>query len=275
MNDFREKLKKAETIVIKVGTSTITYETGKLNFNILKRLVFEISDLKNQGKKVILVTSGAIAVGVEKLGLSERPKEINKKQAAAAIGQCELMHIYSKLFAEYGYVVGQILLTREEIDFEERKRNVINTFTTLLNYDAIPVVNENDSIAVEEIEFGDNDTLSAVVAKLVNADLLIILTDTDGLYTSDPNINFSAKLISVVEKIDESIERYASETQSKRGTGGMITKIIAAKIATQAGIDVVVTNGQDPGVIREILEGKNIGTLFVRQRNDKCELEWR
>lgn len=263
MKDYRERLKDAETIVIKVGTSTITYETGKLNLGHLEKLAFVISDLRNQGKKVVLVTSGAIGVGINKLGLKEKTAVMSEKQAAAAIGQCELMHIYNKMFSEYGYVVGQILLTREEIDFDERRNNVINTFSTLLEYNAIPIVNENDSIAVEEIEFGDNDTLSAIVSKLIAADLLIILSDIDGLYSADPRTDPEAKLIEVVEEINDEIEKSAGGAGSGRGTGGMVTKLMAARIATQAGTDMVVANGDNPYIIRDIISGQDTGTLFV------------
>ena len=266
MEDYRQRLKEANTIVIKVGTSTITYDTGKLNFELLEKLAFIISDIKNQGKKIILVTSGAIGVGVDKLGLIKRPDAMSEKQAAAAIGQCELMHIYSKMFSEYGYVVGQILLTREEINFKDRRNNIINTLAKLLDYNAIPIVNENDSISVEEIEFGDNDTLSAVVAELVCADLLVILSDIEGLYNADPKTNTNAKLISVVEDIDTNIEKSAGGAGTDRGIGGMITKLRAAKIANGTGTDMVIANGKDPHIIRDIIDGKNIGTLFVAQK---------
>ena len=266
MEDYRQRLKEANTIVVKVGTSTITYDTGKLNFEFLEKLALIISDIKNQGKKVVLVTSGAIGVGVDKLGLIKRPDVMSKKQAVAAIGQCELMHIYSKMFLEYGYVVGQILLTREEVDFKDRRNNIINTLATLLDYNAIPIVNENDSISVEEIEFGDNDTLSAVVAELVGADLLIILSDIEGLYNADPKTDRNAKLISVVEEINPNIEKTAGGAGSSRGTGGMLTKLMAAKIANSTGADMVIANGKDPHIIRDIIEGKNIGTLFVAQK---------
>lgn len=269
MEYYRKRLKQANTIVIKVGTSTITYETGKINLSLLEKLAFVISDLRNRGKKVVLVTSGAIGVGVDKLGLNERPKVMSEKQAAAAIGQCELMHVYSKTFSEYGYVVGQILLTREEVDFEDRRNNIINTMNTLLKYNAIPVVNENDSISVEEIEFGDNDTLSAIVAKLIDAELLIILSDIDGLYNVDPKIDQNAKLISVVEDIDTIVEKSAGGAGTVRGTGGMFTKLAAAKIAMQSGIDMVVASGQEPHIILNIINGEDTGTLFVANKGHK------
>ncbi|MGE5474657.1 MAG: glutamate 5-kinase [Ignavibacteriales bacterium] len=267
--DYRKVLSKAETIVIKVGTSSITYDTGRLNLGILEKLALVISDLKNQGKRVILVTSGAIGVGSVKLGLKKKPEKMSEKQASAAIGQCELMHIYDKLFAEFGYHTGQILLTREDVSDSKRKRNVINTFDTLLNYNAIPIVNENDSIATEEIEFGDNDTLSAIVSELIGAELLIILSDIEGLYDKNPRENENAKLIPFVEVIDEVIEKAAGEKGTTRGTGGMLTKIAAAKIAAKAGTNMVIANGADPFVIRRIIDGDEIGTLFVSRKEKK------
>lgn len=256
-------------IVIKVGTSTLTYDTGKINFSRIDRLARTISDLVNQGREVVLVTSGAIGVGSGKLKLKEKPVSIREKQAVAAVGQCELMHIYSKIFSEYGHVVGQILLTRDVVENGHGKQNVINTFETLLEREIIPIVNENDSVSVEEIEsgenrvFGDNDTLSAIVAKLVKADLLIILSDIDGLYDSDPRKNSSSKLIPVIEEITPAIEEFAGEAGTKRGTGGMFTKISAAKMAVSAGIGMIISNGSDPCIIMNILSGENIGTFFV------------
>ena len=266
MADYRKMLSNAKTIVIKVGTSTITYNNGRLNLGVLEKLVLVISDLRNQGKKVVLVTSGAIAVGNTKLGFKKKSEKMSEKQAAASIGQCELMNVYSKLFVEYGYNVGQILLTREEVNDKKRKKNVVNTFNTLLKYDAIPIVNENDSISTEEIEFGDNDTLSAIVSELIGADLLIILSDIEGMYDRDPREDENAKLIPTVDIIDEEIEKAAGHKGSDSGTGGMFTKIVAAKIATKVGTDVVIANGADPFVIRRILDGGHIGTLFTSQR---------
>lgn len=262
-------MSKAQTVVIKVGTSTITYDTGRLNLSVIEKLVLVISDLKNQGKRVVLVTSGAIGVGSAKLGLKKRPEKMSEKQAVASIGQCELMYIYDKLFAEYGYHIGQILLTREEVSDKKRKKNVINTFNTLLKYNAIPIVNENDSISTEEIEFGDNDTLSAIVSELIDAELLIILSDIEGMYDKDPREDENAKLIPVIEIIDETIENAAGNKGTSRGTGGMLTKITAAKIAVKAGTNMVIANGADPFVIRRILDGAQIGTLFLAQRKEQ------
>ncbi|MCX8132048.1 MAG: glutamate 5-kinase [Clostridia bacterium] len=263
MNKIREALKDSRRIVIKVGTSTLTYDTGKVNFTRIDRLARVLSDLSNQGKEVVLVTSGAIGVGVDKLKLKEKPKLIPEKQAVAAVGQCELMHIYSKFFSDYGHIVGQILLTRDAVEDEHRRQNVINTFETLLQKEIIPIVNENDSVSVEEIKFGENDTLSAIVSKLIKADLLIILSDIDGLYESDPRNNPDAKMISVVESITPEIEKSAGGAGTKRGTGGMITKLFAAKIATAADVHMVIASGKNPDIVMDIINGKDIGTLFT------------
>lgn len=259
-------MSSAQTIVIKVGTSSITHNTGSLNLGVLEKLILVISDLRNQGKRVVLVTSGAIVVGSSKLGLKKKPGKMSEKQASAAIGQCELMHTYDKLFAEYGYHAGQILLTCEDVRDSKRKKNIVNTFNTLLNYNAIPIVNENDSIATEEIEFGDNDTLSAIVSELIGANLLIILSDIEGLYDKNPREDENAKLIPFVDTIDEVIEKAADDKGTNRGTGGMVTKIAAAKIAVNAGTNMVIANGADPYVIRKILDGDEIGTLFVSRK---------
>ncbi len=270
--NLRESLSDSKRVVIKVGTSTLTYENGEMNLARTERLVRVISDLINQGKDVVLVTSGAIGVGVSKLKLSSRPKELKDKQAVAAVGQCELMHMYSKLFLEYGHIVGQILLTRDVVENATGKTHVINTFETLLEMGIIPVVNENDSVAVDEIEcetskvFGDNDTLSAIVATLVNADLLIILSDIDGFYDCDPRANECSKLISVIEEITPEVEKCAGGVGSSRGTGGMVTKLSAAKIATSAGINMVLANGDNPNVVYDILAGKDVGSLFFWEK---------
>ena len=269
MKSYRENLKHAKRIVIKVGTSTLTYETGKINFSRIDRLARIISDLSNQGKEVILVTSGAIGVGVDKLKLHERPKTIREKQAVAAVGQCELMHMYSKFFSEYGHIVAQILLSRDVVSDESCRKNVINTFETLLEKEIVPIVNENDSVSVVELKvgqkdtFSENDTLSAIVSKLVKADLLIILSDIDGFYDSDPRKNPNSKMLSIISEITPEIEQCADGAGTKRGTGGMITKLTAAKIATTAGVDMVLTNGSRPEIIMDIIEGEDIGTLFV------------
>lgn len=272
MKSYRENLKHAKRIVIKVGTSTLTYETGKINFTRIDKLTRIISDLSNQGKEVILVTSGAIGVGVDRLKLPERPKTIREKQAVAAVGQCELMHMYSKFFSEYGHIVAQILLSRDVVSDESCRKNVINTFETLLEKGIVPIVNENDSVSVVELKvgqkdtFSENDTLSAIVAKLVKADLLIILSDIDGFYDSDPRKNADSKMLSIISEITPEIEQCADGAGTKRGTGGMITKLTAAKIATTAGVDMVLTNGSRPEIIMDIIEGKDIGTLFVGKK---------
>jgi glutamate 5-kinase len=267
----REDLLDAKRIVIKVGTSTLTYDTGKINFTRIDKLARIISDLSNQGREVILVSSGAIGVGVDRMKLPERPKTIREKQAVAAAGQCELMHMYSKFFSEYGHIVAQILLTRDIMSDDNCRRNVVNTFDTLLQNGIIPIVNENDSVAIDEIEygesrvFGDNDTLSAMVARLINADLLIILSDIDGFYDSDPRKNPNSKMIHTINEITPAVEKSAGGVGTKRGTGGMVTKLTAARIAINSGIDMVLTNGSKPELIIDILEGREIGTMFTKR----------
>lgn len=257
-------LKQAKRIVVKVGTSTLTYETGKTNIRRMAKLVSVLSDLLNSGMEVVLVTSGAIGVGVGKLGLRERPDDTPGRQAAATVGQCELMFMYDKLFGEYGHTVGQLLITRGDIENDCRKTNLVNTFEKLFAYGAIPIVNENDSVAVEEIVFGDNDSLSAIVARLVHADALIILSDIDGLYDSDPHKDADARLIPVVDEIDGRIRALAGGSGTQRGTGGMVTKLHAAELATEAGIDTIVMNGDAPQDLYKILEGRQIGTFLKR-----------
>ncbi len=258
--------KEIKRIVVKVGTSTLTYSTGKINLRRLSKLAQVLSDLKNSGREVVLVTSGAIGVGVGKLGLKERPKDTPGRQAAATVGQCELMFIYDKFFSEYGNIIGQLLVTRSDFENEERHTNLHNSFMKLFEYGAIPVVNENDSVAVEEIVFGDNDSLSAHIAKIVDADLLVILTDIDGLFSANPRDDENAVLIHSVEKIDNDILALAGGSGTSRGTGGMITKLHAAQLATEAGIDTVVMNGTDPEELYKLLDGRQIGTLFKSQR---------
>ena len=264
---FRESIKNAKRIVVKVGTSTLTYNNGNINLCRIEKMTRVISDIVNSGKEVALVSSGAIGVGVNKLKLKEKPVTIREKQAVAAVGQCELMHIYSKFFSEYSHTVGQVLLTRDVVEDDHIRENVINTFETLLENKIIPIVNENDTVSIDEIEnivkFGDNDNLSAVVSVLTNADLLIILSDIDGFYDSDPRSNDDARLLSLVENITPELEECAGGAGSKLGTGGMVTKLTAAKTATNAGVDMVLANGSEPEIIREILEGIEIGTLFV------------
>ena len=257
---------KKRRIVIKVGTSSLTYDTGKINIRQIELLSQVISDLCHSGCEVALVTSGAISVGVSKLGFSERPKGIPEKQAAAAVGQSELMSLYGKFFAEYGKDVAQLLLTKNILDNEERKENAINAFNTLFEWGVVPIINENDVISTAEIKFGDNDTLSDVVAELINADLLIILSDIDGLYDKNPANHSDAKLMPVVYEITDEVMASAGGEGTSRGTGGMITKLIAAKRATAAGIEMVIANGKNPKIIYDILEGTAICTRFKPQK---------
>lgn len=262
----REKLTRARRIVIKVGTSTITFDNGRFNLTNLEHLCRSIANQMNQGREIILVSSGAIGVGVGRLRLPEKPKAIREKQAVAAVGQCELMSMYSRLMSDFNYTVAQVLLTKDDIDDEITRGNICNTFEALIEREIIPVVNENDTVSTREIyhngTFGDNDTLSAIVAALINADLLIILSDIDGLYDRDPRANPDASLIATVEKIDQAVEEIAGGEGSLRGTGGMRTKITAARIATDAGLDTVIANGSTPRIIDAILGGQEKGTLF-------------
>lgn len=260
-------LKNAKRIVFKVGTSTLTFSTGKTNLRRLDMLVRVLSDLSNAGYDIALVTSGAIGVGVGKLGLPEKPKDMPSRQAAACIGQCELMFIYDKFFSEYGKVIGQLLMTKSDVENSERRENLINSFDKMFHYGVIPVINENDSVAIEEIAYGDNDNLSAIVAKLVNADALIILTDTDGLFTANPLTDADARLIPFVDEITPEIEAIAGGSGTKQGTGGMVTKINAAKTATVAGIDTVIMNGNSPEDIYKLFEGRSIGTFFKSKKD--------
>jgi len=264
MNHFQN----ARRVVFKVGTSTLTHDTGKLNLRRMRDLARVLSDLKNAGREVVLVSSGAIAVGVNKLNLEKRPQDIGGRQACAAVGQCELMYIYDKLFSEYGHVTAQVLLTRDCVDDRIRNMNIQNAFERLMGMGALPIVNENDTVAVEEIVFGDNDTLSAIVAKVVKADALIILTDIDGLHEQNPRTNPDAKLIHVVEKVTQHTRDIADGTGSSRGTGGMITKIEAADIATNAGIVTAIIDGSDPDDIYRLFDGEPIGTVFLARRGN-------
>ncbi len=263
---MRSEMQSAGVIVVKVGTSTLTYENGKLNLKRLEQIARILTDVKNSGKKVVLVTSGAIGVGMSKMGLQEKPKEVKVVQAVSAVGQCELMSIYDRLFSEYNTTVGQILMTKDVVTNPERNEHAVNTFSALLEHNVLPIVNENDSVSVDEIKFGDNDTLSAIVAKLIGADALIILSDIDGLYDKDPRTNENARIIPQVNEITEEIKNMACGAGSKRGTGGMITKLTAAEIATAEGISVVIANGNDPHIIYRILEGNEIGTIFTGKR---------
>lgn len=258
-----------QKIVVKVGTSTLTYDNGKVNLRRIEQLCKVLSDLQNMGNEIVLVSSGAIGVGVGKIGLKSRPTETKEKQAVAAIGQCELMFMYDKLFGEYNHTVAQILLTKYAVETAQKRQNVINTIETLLQMGIIPIVNENDTVAIDELEgnnFGDNDMLSAIVARLISADKLIILTDIDGLYDSNPRTNPSAKRIPRVEKITEEIMHMAGGSGSNRGTGGMTTKLTAASYANKANIECIVMNGEDPNRLYDILEGMDIGTVFVAEK---------
>ena len=264
---FREALKKAKRIVVKVGTSTITYANGKRNFSQIDRLARELSDLQNQGKEMILVSSGAVAVGVDRLGLPAKPSTIPGKQACAAVGQGVLMHTYEKFFADYGQIVAQVLITRTEAIDRHRYTNCRNTFMTLLQQGVIPIVNENDVVALDELKIGDNDNMSALVAGIVDADLVIILSDIDGLYTANPATHPEATLVHTVQEITPEVEASAGGVGSSRGTGGMATKIQAAKAATNSGIQLVIASGTEKNAIPRILQGEEIGTLFVSREN--------
>ena len=272
--NFREALREKQRVVVKVGTSSLTHaETGKLNLTRLEILVRELSDLRNQGKDVVLVSSGAIGVGSAALGLGGKPAELGKSQACAAVGQARLMMIYQKMFMEYNQMSGQILMTKNTLLNDLNRYNARNTFQALLQMGVIPIVNENDTVSTYEIQFGDNDTLSAIVAALIGADLLILLSDIDGLFSDDPRTTPGAKFIDLVENLDEHFLRMGKATTgSKVGTGGMATKLSAAKIATSAGADMVIANGEDPHVLHKILEGRDYGTLFAANPREEFYL---
>ena len=254
-------------VVIKIGTSTLTHETGQLNIRRVEHLCKVLSDLKNAGNEIIMVSSGAIGMGVGKLGLSERPKDMPSKQAAAAVGQVELMYTYDKFFHEYNHVVAQLLLTRQDIEHPQRVTNIHNNLTRLLEFNALPIINENDAVSTDEIgvstTIGENDTLSAIVAKLIGADLLILLSDIDGLYTANPKKDKDAILIPTVTEITDEIRALAEDKGSALGTGGMITKLNAAEICMNAHCDMIIANGDKPELLYEIFEGKPIGTRFI------------
>jgi len=249
-------------IVVKIGTSTLAHATGHLNIHRVEQLCKCISDIKNAGNEVIVVSSGAIGMGVGKLGLRERPKDIPSKQAAAAVGQCELMYTYDKLFGEYHHTVAQLLITGDDVANEKRHQNFSNTINRLLELGALPIINENDTVATEEIVIGDNDTLAAIVAKSIQADTLVLLSDIDGLYTADPHTHPEATLISRVTQISDEILALAGVSGSNLGTGGMVTKLQAAKICLSCGCDMIITNGKRPSVLYDIVDGKNVGTTF-------------
>lgn len=250
-------------IVVKVGTSTLAHPTGMLNIRRVQRLCEVMSDLKNAGHQLVLVSSGAIGMGVGKLSLPGKPTDIPTKQAAAAVGQCELMYVYDKLFTQHNHTVAQILITGADLQNTHRRENFHNTMYRLLELGALPIINENDSVATDEIVIGDNDTLGAIVATNVQADLLILLSDIDGLYTADPHSDPTARLLPVVEEITPEIEAMTGGAGSKLGTGGMHTKLHAARIATEAGIEMVIANGQDPAILYDIVEGRSVGTRFA------------
>ncbi len=267
-------MNEVRRIVVKIGSSTLTHTSGKLNIRRIERLVRTVSDLQNRGFEMVLVSSGAVTAGAAKLGLKERPQSLAIKQAAAAVGQCELMHIYDKIFLEYGITVAQILLTRENIIDAEQKENIHNAFSALIQTSVVPIVNENDTVATAELKhienFGDNDTLSAVVARMCDADLLVIFSDIEGLYNADPRKNPQAKLISLVTNIDSKIRRMAGGAGSAAGTGGMATKLTAAELCMDAGIPMIVASGDKEGILYDIVDGKNVGTLFIREGNQNA-----
>ncbi len=270
--EYRKLLKNKEKIVVKIGTSSLTFDNAQINFEQFEKLANTLSKLQAMGKKVMLVTSGAIAVGTRKMGKENRPAKLAEKQAMAAIGQAELIKIYENYFSKFKYTVAQVLITKDVVTHPIRRQNAKNTLNTLLNMRVIPIINENDTVSTDEIEFGDNDTLSAYVAVISEADLLIILSDIDGLYDGDPRLNNQAKIISRVNSIKE-VEKFAGSTQSEFARGGMVTKIAAAKLCNQSGIDMVIAHGSQPEVIFDILEGKDIGTLFVAPREEEMDIK--
>ena len=263
----RNRLQSARRIVVKVGTSTLTHPNGKLNYARIEALVRELADAANSGKQILLVSSGAVGAGMDRLGWKDKPKTIPEKQAAAAVGQGILMHTYEKMFGEYGQVVGQVLLTREDSVNRKRYTNSRNTLLTLLKMGVIPIINENDAVAIDELKIGDNDTLSASVAAIVDADLLIILSDVDGVYTANPQKDPAAKLISEIAEVTPEIEAMCGGAGSLRGTGGMLTKMTAARMAMNSGIVMVIAAGMREGVVRSVLSGQAVGTLFPPRQN--------
>lgn len=268
--EARNSLKHASRIVIKIGTSSLVHSNGRINFRRIGILARVIADLMNQDKEVVLVSSGAIGIGVSKLKLKERPKTIAEKQAVAAVGQSSLMQVYSQIFSEYGHAVAQILLTKDVIDRSCMKANAINTFEQLAKMKILPIVNENDTVAIDEIKFGDNDNLSYLVAKLIKADLLIILTDIDGYYNKNPHENPDAILYHNITDLSEKIEEAAGGA-GEHGTGGMLTKVHACRLAAESGINAIIANGNNPEIIYRLLEGEDLGTLFVRK--EVCDNE--
>jgi glutamate 5-kinase len=263
---MREVLKHKQRIVVKIGTSSLSYPNGRMNFHSIEKLAYVLSAIRRRGIRVMLVTSGAIGVGAGRLGLTRKPDKLSKKQALAAVGQAELMKIYQKFFEEYNQIIAQVLLTKDVVSIPSRNRHAKSTLNKLLDMGIIPIVNENDTIATYEIEFGDNDSLSAMVASLVDADLLVMLSDIDGLYSADPRSEITAEIIPSVDKITPEVEQLATDSGSSFSTGGMVTKIAAAKICLKSGIDCVITNGSDPGIIFKLLEGEEIGTHFIAKK---------
>jgi len=266
----RAHLEESKVIVIKIGSSSLTHQTtGHISLQKMEKLVRQIADLKNSGKKVVLVSSGAQAVGTSVLRLKERPTEIAKKQAVASVGQASLMMLYNKLFKEYNIVVSQVLITKDIIDEPRRRKNAINTFQALLAYDVLPIVNENDTVATDEIEIGDNDTLSAIVAELIQANLLILLSDIEGLYNQDPTQFPEAVLIEEVTQVDNQIMKMGTGTATIMGTGGMVTKLEAARLANHHNIEMVIAHSETTHVVQRILKGENIGTLFTWENRSR------
>lgn len=270
--NYRDVLKDKKRIVIKIGSSSLTHkDTGYIDLSKLEKLVLVLTNLRNSGKEVVLVSSGAIAVGRKTIGVNN-DNTLPTKQACAAVGQAKLMMIYQKLFSEYNQNVAQILMTKVTMQGDDTRFNAKNTFNRLLELGVIPIVNENDTISTYEIQFGDNDRLSAIVSSLIEADLLILLSDIDGLYTDDPNVNKDAKFVDIVKNLDDIADMGKDTSSSSVGTGGMFAKIVAAKIATKSGIDMVIANGKDVKVIEEIIEGKDCGTLFIANKDENYNL---
>ena len=263
----RTQLQAARRIVVKVGTSTLTHPNGKLNFSRIEGLVRELADAVNAGKQILLVSSGAVGAGMDRLGWKEKPKTIPEKQAAAAVGQGILMHTYEKLFAEYGQVVAQVLLTREDSVNRRRYANSRNTLLTLLNIGVIPIINENDAVSIDELKIGDNDTLSANVAAIVDADVLIILSDVEGVYSANPQTDPQARLLPEIADVTPEVEAMCGGAGTMRGTGGMLTKMAAARMAMNSGIVMVIASGGRDGAVQSVLAGKPIGTLFPPRQN--------
>lgn len=273
MKDHRDTFKDKKRIAIKIGSSSLIHpETGSINLGKIEKLVRILTDLRNMGRDVVLISSGAIVVGRQALNISEKPKSKSLSQACAAVGQTRLMTVYQKILSEYSQVAAQILMTKNTMIDPISRENAYNTFEELFKMGVIPIVNENDTVSTDEIEFGDNDTLSAIVTALINADLLILLSDIDGLFTDDPNVNGDAKFIEHVEYIDKELEKMCKGTNNSLGTGGMATKVSAARIATDSGADMVIANGQDFSIIEDIINGKKVGTLFTAHKNDNFVL---